>query len=472
MTATVKTPEQRAAELLTKIEEVFEGEDSLATVPQRIKALESLTEGVKGLDVKKIAEEHEKLKAQTEVLVAALRNRKGGIQFPGVEDTHKGFSMMRAVAAVAKQSRGDRDPWKDAPHEREVCENATKAAASIGLDTSAGYMVPDQTIAERIILPIYRRSKWIGLNADGETRISVLDGLTSPNPKIPDFKGGAVAGWIGESQSFPESELTSGDKTFNAKKAAVMSRVTYETAKWAGTGLERLWERDQVEALAALVDLAVPYGKGTAHQPRGIIRHTGIRFFKSKDGTSYGDGLTNSYATYIASSFDSGTFDFDAIENALLVLKENNVELGDASSIISSHRFFTWLKQLKVDNYSGQTTNRGYLVGMPMLTDAKLRELIGDYAGTNTIASDQDSGATLSLTTTGTGADNKHTDVFLGDMREVLMARWGGVEIATDNGLGLGFKRDETFVKMRFLCDLAVRQERRIIVCQDAKVRA
>ena len=266
------TKEQVAAELLDKLNGLFEGEDSLPKTIDRVKLLAEEVEELKGLNLDKTVEEFDKLKATQETLKRMIKSSKSGLYVPGLEDEAEKFSFLRAMVAVRT---GD---WNNAGFEKEVFDNVrTKASHVVGDDSTGGYFVPDQIIPE-VIAAIYTASVFINLSGDGTTLISVVDGLVGGNVKIPKFDGGTIAYWIGEEDDYAESITSMGDVTLNPKKLGVLIRITDTMRRLAGFGFETLLRNDMIRAAAKRLDWTIPYGRGTADMPRGIMHHREIKF--------------------------------------------------------------------------------------------------------------------------------------------------------------------------------------------------
>jgi HK97 family phage major capsid protein len=467
---TVKTKEEQLAELALKFNDLFEGDDSLPKTIDRVKALVETTDELKTLDLKKVVEEVDKLRAGQEKLVSALRSSKRGMYVPGIENEE--FSMLKAFVAIRTGN------WKHAMREKELLDvvrdkhaaqiKATSGAQNVGDDTLGGYFVPDQLIPE-VIAAIYTRSVMINLSGEGTTRVSLLDGLTGGNVKIPKFDGGLIAYWIGEEDDYAESQAEVGDMTMNPKKMGILVRLTDAMRRFQGFGFENLLRQDMIRAAAKKLDWTILYGRGTDDMPRGIAHHQDIKIFSAEQQAVYTQAQIAAAAAPL-DDMDGAALDFDGLSAMELAMEEDDIDLDASHAWISSPRFFHELKKLKTANFSGQTTQMPYLLGMPMLSDTALAGLIGEYDKSNQIPSDNLPGESIDGTTDST--NSKYTDVFGGNLQNVVLGRWGGIEIEDDGGRGTGFTSDHTYLKLRMYADVGIRQERGIIMCADAKVRA
>lgn len=466
----VKTKEEQLAELALKFNELFEGDDSLPKTIDRVKALVSEVDGLKTLDLQKVVTEVDKLRAGQETLIKALRSSKRGLYVPGVEDQE--FSMLKAFVAIRT---GD---WKHAMQEKELLDavrekhganlKATSGAQNVGDDTLGGYFVPDQVIPD-VIAAIYTRSVMINLSGEGTTRVSVLDGLVGGNVKIPKFDGGLIAYWIGEEDDYAESQAEVGDMTMNPRKMGILVRLTDAMRRFQGYGFENLLRQDMIRAAAKKLDWTILYGRGTDDMPRGIVHHQDIKIFSAEQGTTYTPAQVAAASSPL-DDWDGAELGFDGLMDMLLALEEDDIDIDSSHAWISCPRFFHELKKLKIANFSGQTTEQPYLIGAPFLSDSALQGIIGAFDKSNQIPSDNLPGESADGTTDST--TEKYTDVLGGNLMNVMLGRWGGIEIEDDGGRGTGFTSDHTYLKLRMYADVGIRQERGIIWCPDAKVRA
>lgn len=456
LTVQEKQAVKQAAELVTKLNSLFEGDDSLPKTIDRIKAMQQTFKLFEGFDPKKIAEEVDRLKAGQDTLIKTIRTSKSGLYVPGMEDQK--FSLLKAIIGVKSGK------WAGAEREHEIMKAVReKAAHVIGNDQSAGYFVADQLIPE-VIQAIYTKSVLINLQGEGETRVSVLEGLVGGNIKVPKFEGGLIAYWIGEEDDYAESQVDVGDVTMNPRKMGVLVRLSDSMKRFQSLGFENLLRKDMVRAAAKKLDHTIAFGRGTADMPMGIIHQQGIKIFRAETG----EVLTQDEAAAVA-DWQGGELGFDGLMNMNLALEEDDIDLDASASFISAPRFFHRLKQLKTQMFSGQTEKMAYLLDGPFLSDQRLKEVIGDYAKSTQFAADNLPGEDIGGSTTST--DEKHATVIGGNLNNVVLGRWGGIEIEDDGGKGMGFTSDNTYVKLRLYADTCVREPRSLIVCPDALSR-
>lgn len=461
---TTKTREEQAAELLAKLNGLFEGEDSLTTIIDRIKELESVSDAFKGIDLRKTLEEIDALKTGHERIKEQIRTSKSGVYIPGIEDEE--FSLVRAFTGI-RRGRGD---WSNvgAAREKEMLDALRdKAAQSIGDDSMGGYFVPDQLIPD-VIAAIYTRSVFISLDGEGETLASVISGLSGGTVRVPKFDGGTIAYWIGEEDSYTESAAAVGDMVMNPKKLGVLVKLTDAMQKFGGFGFESLLRRDITRAAAKKLDYAILAGRGGDNEPRGIAAHPDVSLYVAETGATLANNPT-AIAAYSGGDWAGGELDFDGLDDMDLILEEDDVEMDASYRTIAPPRYFRRLAQLRTLNFTGQTSGQPYLLGMPMLSAARLAELIGPFSKMNQIATAAKPGDLVDApSATGT---SKFGAVLKGNLSEIVVGRWGGIEIEDDGGRGTGFSTDHTFLKLRMYTDVGIRQPRALLLSPDVQMR-
>lgn len=434
--------------------------DLEATVTEQkeiIAAAKATSDLLEGLDVKGLLSSIEELKAGQETLRSNIRRDKGGLYVPGIEDEAKDFNLVKAMAGCAT----DWGMYKDTK-EHEVIKAATEVARNVaGIDSEGGWFIPDQVIAD-VIGALYQDSVLLSLDAStGQTRVSLITGLTGAKVRIPKFESGMIAYWIGEKVPYTASEPGTRTITLDPKKLGLLTTMTDEMANRATYGFDSLLRNDMRRVASAELDRVLLYGTGTGFEPRGIINHPDITQFYFEDAVGGGDGTTAPAGTPVGARGN-----WSAMNLMLLLLENQLIKFNSSAAWISSPSFFRDMANLRTLNYSGQDeTVAPYLAGLPPLTMRALRDLLGDFDWTTQIA------ANNTVASTGTGADTNYTDLFYGNWSEVIVGRWGGVEVMSDGGLaGDNWFSDQRSIKMRMYLDIGVRHDEALSYARDVRV--
>ncbi len=467
----IKPEQEVARRLLANVENLGKNYESLVGEVNKIQGDLKKFDGFdpSTIDIKGAIGEFEKTKAVIEQMKADRRRSAGTSRIPGLAAEAKNFSMIRAMSAIKS---GD---WSRAGFEQEVFAAARTKAQAMGIDSAGGYFIPDEVI-EDVIAAIYTQSALINLSGEGTTRVSVLDGLNGGTVKVPKFLGGVVAYWIGESDEYAESQTKVGDMMMTPKKLGVLVRMTQEMRTYASYGFESLLRTDMIRAAAKVLDKSILYGSGTAHSPRGVVNAVNAANIAKGDLKAFPSVQVYDAAAKAAwngasvtdnQSKDNAALDFDGMDNMIAMLEDNDVVADNSAAFLAHPKFFRKVKQLRVENYNAQTSGQPYLLGAPRLPDARLTDIIGNFAKTTQIATNNKAGESVGWT----GSSNAgHTDVFYGNWNEVVLGRWGGIEIEDDGGRGKGFTSDQTYMKMRLYVDVGFRHDQSIAVCPNAKL--
>lgn len=491
MSGVIKLDEKAVAATIVRADAEFKelGDGGIKGLKDRIAELETIAkkavddlETYRSLNVKEVVKEVEQMKARHDLVVRSIRNFKGGLHVPGIED--ESFSLLKTAIAIKMAGHGGNQKQAfesiGAGKEFEIISSvrakhaeriaAVKAGQVIGSDQYGGNFVPDQVIPT-VIAAIYARSAFINLTGEGTQRVSVMDGLTGGTVKIPKFLGGMIAYWIGEEDTYAESQVKTGDVTMNPKKLGCLARITDVMKRLAGFGYDALFQTDFIRAMAKKLDWTVAYGSGSDNAPRGIVNVEGIRIYSAQSKLSGIKGTDSLAGANFQADWAGAELDFDGLDNMKLALEENDFEIDASAAFIGAPRYFSRVKQLKVKNFDTQTDGQPYLIGLPMIPDSRLTDLIGPFGKSTQIATTNKPGASVSAPTTS--VTTKFSDVFYGNYADVVLGRWlAGIEIEDDAGKGAGFTSDATFIKSRMYCDLGYRHPASLVVCPDARVRA
>ena len=446
MTIDTKSKRKSAGEIISaQAKRLATLEESEAKLVERIKQLEDAFEVNNAVDLKALLEQVESLKADNQTVMRNIqRNSLTAGIIPGLDGEAKNFSLLKAVRAAKTNGRvfGDSKEFKILQEVRE------KSANLVGVDSDGGWFIPDEVIPD-VIAAIYAKSAFLDLVGDGQTRVTVIDGLSGAKVRIPKFKSGVLAYWQGEIDESDVTKANVGEVNMTPKKLNALTRLTEEQIRWSGYQFENLLRNDMVRAMAAKVDEAIAYGKGNDNQPLGLSRMKNVqRYYAQTDSTTAPTGTVT-----------GGSLDYTGLTNMDLLIEEANIDMDDTHATVSSPAFFTHLSNLRTLNFSGQGESTApYLAGLPPMTKERLADIIGDFGKTSRINSRKPLNDKAAF-----------TDVFRGNFGEVLVGRWSGLEVVTEDGYDI--VNDTRLVKTRMWMDVGCRHEEAITWCADAQAR-
>ncbi len=291
-----------------------------------------------------------------------------------------------------------------------------------GTDADGGYLVP--TVLSTEIIEILRAASTV--LAAGPRRIPMPQG----NLTIPAGATGATATYIAEAADIPETQQTFREVVLQAKKLTAIIPITNELLNDASGNVDAFIRDDLVNAMAERSDLAFLRGDGTSNTPIGFLNLV---------------DAANSFAANATVNLQNVTFDLGKAELALL---NNNVPL-EGCAWFMSHRSATYLRDVRDGNgnkgfpeMSGGSVgaDRQRLRGLPVFTTSQIPNNLG------------------------VGTDE--SEIYLANMRHVLVGETGGMDIDSSmeaswfDGVNTvsAFSKDVTLIRARWRHDIDIRQ--------------
>jgi HK97 family phage major capsid protein len=219
-------------------------------------------------------------------LVLAEQEKK--LQRAGTPDTEiglsekeqKGYSLLRAMGAAAKQD------WSKAGFEREASDaiadkigreargffvpyDVLKRDLSTGTAAAGGDLVGTTHMAGSFIEMLRARMMVTNLGA------KLLSGLVG-DFEIPKQTGGASVYWIGEDDDTTGSDQQFGSVKLSPKTASAKTKFTRRLMLQSSPDVENLVRSDLATAIALGIDKAAISGAGINNEPTGILNISGI----------------------------------------------------------------------------------------------------------------------------------------------------------------------------------------------------
>jgi HK97 family phage major capsid protein len=206
--------------------------------------------------------------------------------------------------------------------------------------------------------------------------------------------------------------------------------------------VEPIIRREIGNAQALKLEQSLISGTGTDKEPRGIVNYSNVQ--------------TESVGT------NGGRFKFEHADNMVGSIEDADHNLADGSyGFLFYPKTRRLLRNEQVSMYSGDTDGE-YRLGVPIITDALLREVLGyDFYTT-----------TLVPHTLTKGSGTALSNVVFGDWSQIMLAMWGGMEIRTSTEAGDAFTKNQIYIAAYLACDIQVRDETKFCVVSDAATSA
>ena len=412
----IKTPEEQVKDQLKAIKDQFE------------KSVDDLKTEFSGNTEKlaKIEESSKEANAELEKRFAAIeekmRTRKTGLS--GMEEEAKNFNVDKMVKALYhKHQTGctlkDAFDSVDAGFEWEVTSQLhEKSTHAAGAMSTGGALIEENVMREQLIsLPSSKTPIF-------EMGLTTLDGLVG-DVSIPKVLSRGESGFKGENEAAGKVLITFGEINLRPKRIASYSPVSNTLLHQTSNDAARLITNELGISWNLERHRVLMYGTSSSNEPIGLENYT---------------GLTN------LGNLAGAKFTVNNAANMQTTIEDNDLAIG-AGSMGFLMRPFTVqdLKLQPVKMYSGATDD-GYVFDMPIISNGKLEEQIGDMIRTTT-----------QLTKNGDNAN-----VYYGDWSQMILASWGNVEIkvsdtASDASGKSAFLEDQTFILMQQRVDTNIK---------------
>lgn len=360
------------------------------------------------------------------VLEQAVQHR--GVSLPGAENTAKKvFSLTKAIKFIASKNQGDSDLQKECAYEIDVMKEARKTAEktmSTLVDSSGGYLVPEQAIPE--IVPLLRAASV--LTKAGVTR---LDGLTGAPVPFRRQTGGATVYWRGEGQAGTKSELTFGKSELSPKHVIAVVPITKELLRMGNPSVDGLVQRDLVNALNLETETQFVLGSGSSSKPLGIVNTNGI-----------------------GSVSVAGTVSVEKLWDLAATVKALNVAVTKGGYLMHTN-LISRIKKLRTDGGGGAGTGPFLFKSVKDIEDMLGFPIFeANYLRTNL------------------GGGSTYTETLFAEFPEILIATWGGLVLeasdqASDAAGNSAFMQNEVWLKVTQMVDVGVREPKAIAYCGD-----
>lgn len=335
----------------------------------------------------------------------------------------KPVNFGKVVRALASQKDIGMDAWKrqDAIYELEIIQKAEEElrALSTGAIGTGGAIIPPEYLGQEMVDLLRANVIVEALGA------RVLTGLMGTPVYIPRLAGGATAYHVGENNSKTPSDQTFEQISMTPHEVAAATIFSKRMAMLSNPSVDMMIQEDLLAVLARSVDFEAIYGNGAGNRPIGIINQPGV--------TAY------TLANDVGNGAIPIPVDIDDIQYAL---EQNNAFMGSLGWAFNPRTKYT-IKKMR-DESGGAGTNTG---GWLFRQDIKEGNVDGImFKDTTQIP--------VNLTK---GANNDCSHIVFANWSDLVLAYWGGMEIATSDQAGDTFLKNQVIIKVAMLYDVALR---------------
>lgn len=144
---------------------------------------------------------------------------------------------------------------------------STSTSGSAAGDTG-GYLISNTLMSQSFVEMLRNRAVLMQLGTPMGGLVGTMD--------VPRQTGGATGYWLGEDDEAILSAMEFGQFSLAPKTVAGMTELTRRMMMQSSLDVEALARRDLATALALAIDHAGFYGSGSAHQPLGVTKLSGI----------------------------------------------------------------------------------------------------------------------------------------------------------------------------------------------------
>jgi len=337
------------------------------------------------------------------------------------------FSFVRFIEA---QTTHD---WTNAKYEEWALKETRKKAITWASGSGGGYWVAEQFLPERFIEELHAMIVCI------KAGCLVLPCKNAP-VKIPAISAGGTAYWPGQNAAITESSATPAQVTLTPHPCTARTFISRTLAYTSEGAAEAFVRNELARRIGLAVDKAMINGSVATATPDSP---TGMANFSSKQ-------------TYVIGT-NGGAMTPTGLFTMLYNLEAANVPL-DGICWVMHPRTWNGIRQFTRGlTGEGGFASRDYLwaadpaVGEP-------RSILGYPVFTSTQCR-------INLTK---GSGTNLAELFCVNMKEIILAEWGGVEIEATTEGGNAWANHGVEIKAVYQTDVGGRHENAVCVCAES----
>ena len=378
----------------------------------------------------KIDRELESMRAE---MKSELAKAEARYSLPGSEDTgdeKADFSLSRAARAITtgNWSRAGRELETFKAMEAKAGDDARvpwdSKEISVGVDTGAGFLVPNENVRPMIEL---LRSRTVTMKL-GAREINVVG---SP-VMIPKQTGLTTATWVGEGSAIPASDIGIGQIEGRPRTLAAYSEMTNLLLELSQPAADAVIRDDFAAQLSRGLDLGALMGTGAGGQPLGIVNTTDVNIVTLGANPTYAQLADYPQQLRLADAF------MGRMGWAMSPEFYGAVETIDDEAL-PGHAL---MRRLLSVHSGGMLGGGAGLENAPSNAPSTMTELLGYTVETST-----------QMEST---VDSPGSAIF-GNWEDLIFLAWGGMQLAASGEAGSVFQSDKTAIRGLCRRDVIVR---------------
>ena len=328
--------------------------------------------------------------------------------------------------------RGLTSPRGVTGFEKEALE-VSQRAISWASGSAGGYWVGAEFLPEEFIAQF--RAALVCAKAG----MRVLP-CTSAPVQIPKVTASGTVYWVSQNGTITESSPTPGELSLTPKFAAHRVQLSKYLVSSSSGAAEQIVREDMAQALAVAVDAAVLEGAPTTASPCPVGMENTASINNVDIGTN-GGALTQAL-----------------LDDMIYELDLDNVPQDGRAFIMHPRTWHAITQFIKGSTANDFVYTPAGSATAPNVQGAPLMAIRGIPVFTSTNVSIAE--------TKGTGTNL--ANIYLARMTDVILAEWGGVELAATDVGGNAWAQNAIEVRATYACDVGVRNANSICLIDDS----
>jgi len=314
--------------------------------------------------------------------------------------------------------------WEGAEYEKEVLEFSRKKALVWASGSGGGYWVDTEFLPQEFI--DYFAAQVVCRKAGCQ----VIKAQGSP-VEIPKATAGATAYWVAQNATITASDQTPGQLQLTPHWCVARTQLSRFLVQSSGGVAEQIVRRDIASQLARAVDDAMLEGPGTSGKPTGMASTSSINT--------------------VAIGTNGGAITFDLLRQMLYELQADDVPMDGVVWVMHPR---TW------DAICGITINSeaAHYVINPSQQLSESMKLYGFPVYLSTQVS----------ITNSKGSGTNLANIFLVNMKDIILCEWGGLELESTDIGGDAWVKNLIEVKATYTVDVGVRHADSVCLISDS----